>query len=179
MLFASLGKFSLGKIFSSGQVFAGFGRNPKEHDDVTYFKQRVEKYPNVPLITLDTNQQLKYDERAVRGAKMYYQSGLSDLQYRLNEVINKRNSLPSAGNFFNKLSGASGQIREAERQLDEARRQLEDRISETQEGLNQLEHLPELPKYVFNANAKKRILQQKPSRSERLRALRQKVTQVI
>lgn len=182
MLFGSLGKIGqvpLGKIFSSGQVFAGFGRNPKEHDDVAYFKQRVEKYPNVPLITLDTNGQLKYDERAVRGAKMYYQGGLSDLQYRLNEVINKRNSLPSAGNFFNKLSGNSGKIREAERQLDEARRQLEARISETQKGLNQLEHLPELPKYVFNANAKKRILQQKPSRSEQLRALRQKVTQVI
>ena len=110
---------------------------------------------------------------------MYYQSGLSDLQYRLSEVINKRNSLPSAGNFFNKLSGSSGKIREAERQLDEARRQLEARISETQKGLDQLEHLPELPKFVFDANAKKRISRQKPSRSEQLRALRQKVTQVI
>ena len=178
MFCGSIGKILPGGIFS-GQVFAGFGRNPGEHEDVSYFKQRVEKYPNVPLITLDTNRQLKYDERAVRGAKMYYQSGLSDLQYRLSEVINKRNSLPSAGNFFNKLSGSSGKIREAERQLDEARRQLEARISETQKGLDQLEHLPELPKFVFDANAKKRISRQKPSRSEQLRALRQKVTQVI
>lgn len=178
MFFGSLRKILPREIFS-GQVFAGFGRNPVEHDDIAYFKQRVEKYPNVPLITLDTNRQLKYDERAVRGAKMYYQSGLSDLQYRLSEVINKRNSLPSAGNFFNKLSGSSGKIREAERQLDEARKQLEARILETQKGLDQLEHLPELPKFVFDANAKKRISQQKPSRSEQLRALRQKVTQVI
>jgi vacuolar-type H+-ATPase subunit I/STV1 len=162
-----------------GVAFQKASKAIEAHDDVDYFKQRLEKYPNVPLITLDTNQQLKYDERAVRGAKMYYQSGLSDLQYRLSEVINKRNSLPSAGNFFNKLSGASGKIREAERQLDEARRQLEARISEAQEGLNQLEHLPELPKYVFDAKAKKRISQQKSSRSEQLRALRQKVTQVI
>jgi hypothetical protein len=162
-----------------GVAFQKASKPIEAHDDVDYFKQRLEKYPNVPLITLDTNGQLKYDERAVRGAKMYYQSGLSDLQSRLNEVISKRNSLPSAGNFFNKLSGNSGKIREAERQLDEARRQLEDRISETQKGLNQLEHLPELPKYVFDANAKKRISQQKPSRSERLHALRQKVTQVI
>lgn len=163
----------------SGRLFKQVPGQIGNHEDIAYFKQRVEKYPNVPLITLDTNQQLKYDERAVRGAKMYYKSGLSDLQYRLSEVINKRNSLPSAGNFFNKLSGASGKIREAERQLDEARRQLEARISEAQEGLNQLEHLPELPKYVFDAKAKKRISQQKPSRSEQLRALRQKVTQVI
>ena len=162
-----------------GIAFQKASKQIEAHDDVTYFKQRLEKYPNVPLITLDTNQQLKYDERAVRGAKMYYQSGLLDLQSRLNEVINKRNSLPSGGNFFRKLSGASRQIKEAERQLDEARRQLEERISEAQAGLNQLEHLPELPGYVFNSNAKKRILQQKPSRSERLRALRQKVTQVI
>lgn len=162
-----------------GRVFQKASKQIEAHDDVDYFKQRLEKYPNVPLITLDTNQQLKYDERAVRGAKMYYQSGLSDLQSRLNEVINKRNSLPSGGNFFRKLSGASRQIKEAERQLDEARRQLEERISEAQKGLNQLEHLPELPGYVFNSNAKKRISQQKPSRSEQLRALRQKVTQVI
>lgn len=166
-------------LFNFGNTFGQTSRQTESHDDVAYFKQRVEKYPNVPLITLDTNRQLKYDERAVRGAKMYYQSGLRDLQSRLNEVISKRNSLPSAGNFFNKLSGNSGKIREAERQLDEARRQLEARISETQKGLDQLEHLPELPKYVFNSNAKKRISQQKPSRSERLRALRQKVTQVI
>lgn len=162
-----------------GRVFQKASKQIEAHDDVDYFKQRLEKYPNVPLITLDTNQQLKYDERAVRGAKMYYQSGLSDLQSRLNEVINKRNSLPSGGNFFRKLSGASRQIKEAERQLDEARRQLEERIGKTKETLGQLENLPELPKYVFNPKAKHRASQEKMSRSEKLSIIKSKVTQIL
>lgn len=162
-----------------GRVFQKASKQIEAHDDVDYFKQRLEKYPNVPLITLDTNQQLKYDERAVRGAKMYYQSGLLDLQSRLNEVINKRNSLPSGGNFFRKLSGASRQIKEAERQLDEARRQLEERIGKTKETLGQLENLPELPKYVFNPKAKHRASQEKMSRSEKLSIIKSKVTQIL
>ena len=149
------------------------------NEDVEYFKQRVKKYPNSALVTLDNDSQLKYDERAVAGAKLYYQGGLSDLQRRLEEVIRKRQNLPSGGNFFRKLSGQRGQILAAERSLDEARRQLEERIGKTKETLGQLENLPELPKYVFNSNAKRRASQEKMSRSKKLSIIKSKVTQIL
>ena len=149
------------------------------NEDIEYFKQRVKKYPNSALVTLDNDSQLKYDERAVVGAKLYYQGGLSDLQQRLEEVIRKRQSLPSGGNFFRKLSGQRGRILAAERSLDEARRQLEERIGKTKETLGQLENLPELPKYVFNSNAKRRASQEKMSRSEKLSIIKSKVTQIL
>lgn len=149
------------------------------NEDIEYFKQRVKKYPNSVLVTLDSDSQLKYDEKAVAGAKLYYQEGLSDLQHRLEEVIRKRQSLPSGSNFFRKLSGQRGQILAAERSLDEARRQLEERIGKTKETLGQLENLPELPKYVFNPKAKHRASQEKISRSEKLSIIKSKATQVL
>lgn len=164
----------LHKIFG-GSIGEGISRHP----DYKYFMERTKTHPKAPLLTFDSNRQLQYDKRAVAGAKLYYDKNLWDINQKIDEIRSKRSSLPSAGNFFNKLSRRSGAIREAERQLDEAKEKLETYAVEVRKSREQLERLPELPVFVFDAAVKRKGTAAKPTRSERLHALRQKVSQVI
>ena len=142
-----------------------------------YFLQRAKENPKAPLVRIDNNHQLAYDPQAVEGARYILEDNQFQLQSKLHEVINKRNSLPSAGNVFNKISGKSRKIREAERQLDEARKHLEVEIDVIKGQLNDLNHLPDLPTYIFNMRARHKL--QKVTHAERVNMQKRKVTQVL
>lgn len=152
---------------------------PKNERDAAkkYFQQRVKENPKTPLVRIDNNRQPAYDPQAIKGAQVILEDNHGQLLDKLGEVIEKRESLPSGSNFFAKLSGKSRKIHEAERQLDEARRKIEAELKTIKSQLHDLNHLPELPMYVFDTKVKRK--QQKLSRIERIAALKRKVTQVL
>jgi hypothetical protein len=152
---------------------------PKSESDAAkkHFLQRVKENPKTPLLRIDNNHQPAYDPQAVTGAQVILEDNYCGLLDKLDEIIEKRESLPSGSNFLVKLSGKSGKVHEAERQLDEARKRIETELKTIKGQIYDLNHLPELPMYVFDTKVKRK--QQKLPRFEHISALRKKVTQVL
>lgn len=120
---------------------------------IDYYKDRLKKQPSAPLVRMDENRQPAYDKLAVLGCKQLNEREIVNLQYEYRKNRNTRNSLPSGGNFFQKLGGNRGRILEAERRLDEQANEIQNVISKLKKNLADLEHLPRLPSFMYNAKA--------------------------
>lgn len=174
MLFGS----SFGRFFGSGRVYSGFGFSPVRDEAIEYFKKKQSKNPDAPLVRIDENRQPAYDQLAILGYRHINEKEIFRAENAYQDNRAKRRSLPSGSNFFHKLSGNSGKIHEAERSLDREAEEIQVHISTLRKNLSDLEHLPELPSFMYNANAP-RLRNAKMSRHDVLMKKKSKSTQVI
>lgn len=174
MLFGS----SFGRFFGSGRVYSGFGFSPVRDEAIEYFKKKQSENPDAPLVRIDENRQPAYDQLAILGYRHINEKEIFRAESAYRENRSKRRSLPSGSNFFHKLSGNSGKIHEAERSLDREAEEIQVHISTLRKNLSDLEHLPELPSFMYNANAP-RLRNAKMSRHDVLMKKKSKSTQVI
>lgn len=174
MLFGSF----FGRVFGSGRGYAGFGVSPVRDEAIEYFKKKQSENPDAPLVRIDENRQPAYDQLAILGYRHINEKEIFRAENAYQENRSKRRSLPSGSNFFHKLAGNSGKIHEAERSLDREAEEIQGYISTLRKNLSDLEHLPELPSFMYNANAP-RLRNAKMSRHDVLMKKKSKSTQVI
>lgn len=167
-----------GSFFGNGRVYAGF-RPPSVRDKaIEYFKKKQSENPGAPLVRIDENRQPAYDKFAILGYRHINEREIFRAEGAYRENRSKRASLPSGSNFFVKMSGNSGKIHEAERSLDRQAEEIQGYISTLRKNLSDLEHLPELPSFMYNANAP-RLRNAKMSRHDVLAKRKSKSTQVM
>lgn len=166
------------KIFAGNSLYAGFGYQPARDEAIEYFKKKQSKNPDAPLVRIDENRQPAYDKLAILGYRHINEKEIFRLNGLYEENRRKREDLLSGSNFFVEMAGADDDVHEAERALDDQAEQIQGVISKLRKNISDLEHLPELPSFMYNPNAP-RLRNAKMSRHDVLARRKSKSTQVM
>lgn len=159
--------------------FGGFAsKQPASDEAIEYFKKKQSENPDAPLVRIDENRQPAYDKFAILGYRHINEKEIFRLNGLYEENRRRRRDLPSASNTFVKLFGDSGKVKAAQRTLDEEANQIRGVILKLQKNISDLEHLPELPSFMYNPNAP-RLRNAKMSRHDVLARRKNKSTQVM
>ena len=166
------------KNFAGNPLYAAFGYQPARDEAIEYFKKKQSENPDAPLVRIDENRQPAYDKFAILGYRHINEKEIFRLNGLYEENRRKRRDLPSGGNWLIKAFGQRSKVLEAERKLDEQAKQIQGAISTLRKNISDLEHLPELPSFMYNPNAP-RLRNAKMSRHDVLARRKSKSTQVM